>query len=1215
MSLFSSNANIQPNEWNHIAFTYNKETSNVNLFVNNKIVISTKLEIELTKSLSDFNIGYSSNINDGEAYFNGTIDEILLYNRELNPKELEYVSKSNNTDLFLKNLVAGRWSFDEFTTQVNNLLDNSGNNNTAVASGNVTRGSTPAFGNHSIAFDGSSKISAPNTSLHTGYMSVGAWIKPTAYGETFIKKEGVFDVGVSSDGFPKMTIGDVSSELTSVLEKKKTEEQQNILDTLTHVEQFSLQNYVIDNVTIGNNGITVNDKMYTTSGLGSVQSDGTYNYLEMSSGKLIVPAYTYITSPTTINNTYYFVVKAQDINGSITRMTSATGDNFNIHVNWGSNTSVYPFNWPTNNNYIVSTTFAPKDSYIIIVLKILYKSANVYDARIQFIAKPDDGEYITVGYDQEILNMTSGSAINNDFDLGHGSLETSNFKLYEFGILDKYVTDIEFDEIVTYLKTKYYTPELLNQVVESSLVAHFALQNNTKDLTGLNSDAVGHNITYTTNSYNTYIGNTSVQLNGNDSYIDCGKVFQNVSDPNKMTLSMWVNMSELESDKKYPLMSSAGFEWYLNKPSNGTVDTYQNFSILDVITNYYSNQSAGNVQITTIDDSINIYSGITPDVASRYDANSTSIDLVSITGFAVGDLIMIMQVQGLDVYGQWELKRITNITGNTVTLNNPLMYTYTYVNETTAERYQVIKIPEYNTLTCESGSIITSKAWDGNTGGVLAISATTLIINGGTITMTGKGYRGGYNNRPGQSGWASENQPGSSGVVGEGYAGLFMSNWLSFAYNSSSGYYMFSRSANYGGGAGGGGGTLGRSWDGISAGSGGTHSHNFSTGDMRVKLTMGGGGGSGGQHDTSGLVDAGEGGGIIILIAENIEFNCGSIEVNGTNGITSTAGFHGGHAGGAGGSIVIMTTNSTGSATTLNVAGGVGGGSIENNRGGVGGSGSSGHVNFFNINSAVPTLSGANYSYTSDQWTLNEFIEDPEYNLSTEFDMNSQYYFSGTISIQVHSTMTDGQVISILTGTIGRGSSGKAVFSDPILLKVGAIYAYHDEKGYSHDQKGWVTLAEDRPYTGSYSTNEMYVYSNDVVYQGMHLQHSGTDFVVVNTTFSNYKSASGNNNGLKNGHVRLTVVERVVDETTSIYYGKTITDIKLEYYENSYYRTTEELLNNPGSLYLWQYASRLGTNLDKNIAKLQRPNTTISYFMQTSTHFDFSQSFAVRRLQ
>ena len=107
-----------------------------------------------------------------------------------------------------------------FNTLLNNLLDNSGNNNTAVASGNVTRGSTPAFGNHSIAFDGSSKISAPNTSLHTGYMSVGAWIKPTAYGETFIKKEGVFDVGVSSDGFPKMTIGDVSSELTSVLEKK-----------------------------------------------------------------------------------------------------------------------------------------------------------------------------------------------------------------------------------------------------------------------------------------------------------------------------------------------------------------------------------------------------------------------------------------------------------------------------------------------------------------------------------------------------------------------------------------------------------------------------------------------------------------------------------------------------------------------------------------------------------------------------------------------------------------------------------------------------------------------------------------------------------------------------------------------------------------------------------------------------------------------------------
>jgi hypothetical protein len=275
--------------------------------------------------------------------------------------------------------------------------------------------------------------------------------------------------------------------------------QETILDTLTHNIKFSLENYVINNALIGNNGITVNGITYTTSELGRVQSDGTHNYLEMQLGKLILP--TYLTpGRTTIDNTFYFVVKAQNEEGIISRMTSSDVDHFNICINFDpeltpqlyTNTGMYPFIWPTSitNDYILSTTFRPKDSYIIIVLKILYKSGYIndtpnpitYDARIQFIAKPDDGAYITLGPDQEVIGIRTSwnNGIDTTFILGHGipnfqsryynhyESRTDNFKLYEFGVLDSYVSDSVFDTIVTDLKNKYFNPT--SQVAESQSV-------------------------------------------------------------------------------------------------------------------------------------------------------------------------------------------------------------------------------------------------------------------------------------------------------------------------------------------------------------------------------------------------------------------------------------------------------------------------------------------------------------------------------------------------------------------------------------------------------------------------------------------------------------------------------------------------------------------------------------------------------------------------
>ena len=227
-------------------------------------------------------------------------------------------------------------------------------------------------------------------------------------------------------------------------------------ETATRSLDMSFEEYAIDNVDIGSTGVTLNGTTYASSGVGKVQTDENgFNYLEMgTSGKVTLPAYTDTAS--SINHTFYFVVRAADATtGRIQRMTGSSGNNFNIHILSNSNTGMVPLQYP------VSTTFNPKDSYMFVVLKAKYVSPTVYDMRIQFVAQPD-GVYSTVGSDTEVKNVTAmyDYDVGTIFTIGSQHAEANNFKFYECGIIDKYVSDAEFDAIVDGLKAKYYAPSM-----------------------------------------------------------------------------------------------------------------------------------------------------------------------------------------------------------------------------------------------------------------------------------------------------------------------------------------------------------------------------------------------------------------------------------------------------------------------------------------------------------------------------------------------------------------------------------------------------------------------------------------------------------------------------------------------------------------------------------------------------------------------------------
>ncbi|MFN3317042.1 MAG: hypothetical protein ACK40K_09540, partial [Raineya sp.] len=93
-----------------------------------------------------------------------------------------------------------------------------------------------------------------------------------------------------------------------------------------------------------------------------------------------------------------------------------------------------------------------------------------------------------------------------------------------------------------------------------------------------------------------------------------------------------------------------------------------------------------------------------------------------------GDLLLIIQMQGASIrsdntieYGEilnyngagnYEFVYVSNVVGNTISFSCPLQQNYT-----TAGHTQVIRVPQYQKLTIQTGASVTAPAWNGSRGG------------------------------------------------------------------------------------------------------------------------------------------------------------------------------------------------------------------------------------------------------------------------------------------------------------------------------------------------------------------------------------------------------------------------------------------------------------------------------------------------------------------
>ncbi len=214
---------------------------------------------------------------------------------------------------------------------------------------------------------------------------------------------------------------------------------------------------------------------------------------------------------------------------------------------------------------------------------------------------------------------------------------------------------------------------------------------------------------------------------------------------------------------------------------------------------------------------VNAYTSLTADA----NAGSSTINVANSAGFNVGDLVLIVQMQGTKVNAFWEdgvwndpnnstsnpaptnlvyggildyytcgnneFAEVTSIpNGTSITLDCSLNNSYTYSvninvtgswgNHTAYGNVQVIKVPRYSSLTVNAGGSITCPQWNGTTGGVVAIEVenNTVLSNSPSIDVSGKGFRGGIKDNAvsafGGNKWGAANRD-QGGYKGESIAG------------------------------------------------------------------------------------------------------------------------------------------------------------------------------------------------------------------------------------------------------------------------------------------------------------------------------------------------------------------------------------------------------------------------------------------------------------
>jgi hypothetical protein len=377
--------------------------------------------------------------------------------------------------------------------------------------------------------------------------------------------------------------------------------------------------------------------------------------------------------------------------------------------------------------------------------------------------------------------------------------------------------------------------------------------------------------------------------------------------------STWFDISARNSDTQLTLDSAA---------TNGTFDYIIQMTGFDsgvVQLNSVEGSPSGDGRdgSVTITTSKNINTDVLGSLRSTYadgivtavtaNPTGTSVTVSSINGFADGDKLMLINLQGgsgdiADV-GNYELLTVSGSpSGSTINIRETISKSYDG-SSFAAQKVVCQRIPQWSSVDINTGGTLTCSTWNGTSGGIVTFyaSATVTVSSGTSIDVDEKGYRGGDKSQTN----------GVNAKQGESRTGL---GAASKSANDGGGGGAFANNGDGGGGSNYTVGTAGHPANSDQGSAGGTY------GDANItQLIFGSGGGGGGYTVTAS--NGANGGGIVYISAETLTIN-GNITSKG--GISAAAGGRWTEGGGGAGGLVYLKTNALtlGTDTIQTIGGG-----------------------------------------------------------------------------------------------------------------------------------------------------------------------------------------------------------------------------------------------------------------------------------------------------
>jgi gliding motility-associated-like protein len=455
---------------------------------------------------------------------------------------------------------------------------------------------------------------------------------------------------------------------------------------------------------------------------------------------------------------------------------------------------------------------------------------------------------------------------------------------------------------------------------------------------------------------------------------------------------------------------------------------------------------------------------------------SDRVTVDNVTGFGVGDTLLVIQMQGVRIYtdpvlygilnskigepGMYEFMIVAAINGgNEIVFTRDFLRTYD-----SAGNIQVVRVPYFNSakvtgeLTCDPWDPLTQ------TGGVLAMIIGRKLTLEADINVSGKGFVGGMDSfGDGICRITDESSYGlvyyNNTSVYAGFKGEGLANYNELGTLLNPGYTKgFGQNFTGGGGGngrysgGGGGSNRGAGGDGgledanvcfipLTGGNGGFSADHASLPD---RIFMGGGGGAS-TSATGNSLPGGNGGGIVIIVSDTIVGGGGNILANGSNGGTAVTNAGAG-GGGAGGSIALSLISYGQNPLGLYAIGGNGG-----NNAGINGEGGGGGGGLIWVNASAPPFVT---SYLDGGLEGNYPVESTAY---PGDNGESRPGFNATLNGFLFNSVRSSKTGDTLDYVCSNMLPPKIMGTKP----VGGTtpYTYKWEKSY--DQTNWILLPND----------------------------------------------------------------------------------------------------------------------------------------------------------